>query len=571
MNPGLALCGLVCLALWAWPALAGGPIGVDLTAESRPVGLQEAYDRGDYTAVVDVLEQSMLDASPTIHSTGQIRWLLMHVDAYRHLGMQSQANDLLFAVKQDIDRHADQGEAYALYYGRLAEAYRLTGDLDAAGGAIRKGFVIANSAPSMAARASLENELGHVYRARDNPSKAAAAYRASLRFARDADEPFLVTTAALNLSRATLDSGDVSDLRATLDTARQALVNSPATATRLQHMLALGRLYQVAQRSLGHGAEWRVAAHEQLQGALQLAEKLQNERAQSYALGYLGSLYEEEQRVQESLALTQRAIEIAHQAQADDALFQWQWQLARLELQRDNPDAALAAYRRAQRAIARIRPALSADYAHQAKIGQMYFEMADLLLRRTPSLDDEVEIQANLVEVRNTLESLKAAEIVDYFDNDCVIQRQDRAALEQLSSTAAVVYPIMMPDRLELLVSFPDGIHQVSVPVSRNDLIQAIRTFRVRIEDAGSGDRYLPVARQLYDWLLRPIDRQLAAHDVDTLVFVPDGALRTIPMSALHDGQHFLVEKYALAITPGISLTNAAAREPRRPGFWRMA
>jgi CHAT domain-containing protein len=331
-------------------------------------------------------------------------------------------------------------------------------------------------------------------------------------------------------------------------------------------MLALGRLYQVAQRSLGHGAEWRVAAHEQLHGALQLAEKLQNERAQSYALGYLGSLYEEEQRVQESLALTQRAIGIAHQAQADDALFQWQWQLARLELQRDNPDAALAAYRRAQRAIARIRPALSADYAHQAKIGQMYFEMADLLLRRTPSLDDEVEIQANLVEVRNTLESLKAAEIVDYFDNDCVIQRQDRAALEQLSSTAAVVYPVMMPDRLELLVSFPDGIHQVSVPVSRNDLIQAIRTFRVRIEDAGSGDRYLPVARQLYDWLLRPIDRQLAAHDVDTLVFVPDGALRTIPMSALHDGQHFLVEKYALATTPGISLTNASGAgtpEPR--------
>jgi CHAT domain-containing protein len=501
----------------------------------------------------------MLDASPSIHSTGQIRWLLMHVDAYRHLGMPSQANELLFAVKADIDRHADQGEAHALYYGRLAEAYRLAGNLDAAGGAIRKGLVIAGAAPSMAAQASLENELGHLYRARDNQAEAAAAYRASLRFARDADEPFLITTAALNLSRAMLDSGDVTDLRTTLDTARQALADSPATAIRLQHMLALGKLYQDAQRSLGHGAEWRVAAHEQLRGALRLAEYLQDDRALSYALGYLGGLYEEEQRVQESLTLTQRAIEIAHRAQADDALFQWQWQLARLQLQRDDPDAAIAAYRRAQRAIARIRPALSADYAHHAKIGQLYLEMADLLLRRTASLDEEAEIQANLVEVRNTLESLKAAEIVDYFDNDCIIQRQDRAALEQLSSTAAIVYPVMMPDRLELLVSFPDGIHQVSVPVSRNDLTQAIRTFRVRIEDAGSGDRYLPVAQQLYAWLLRPIERQLAAHNIDTLVFVPDGPLRTIPMSALHDGQRFLVENYALATTPGISLTNVGS------------
>jgi CHAT domain-containing protein len=43
----------------------------------------------------------------------------------------------------------------------------------------------------------------------------------------------------------------------------------------------------------------------------------------------------------------------------------------------------------------------------------------------------------------------------------------------------------------------------------------------------------------------------------DTMVFVPDGALRTIPMAALHDGEKFLIEKFAIAVTPGLELMEA--------------
>ena len=52
----------------------------------------------------------------------------------------------------------------------------------------------------------------------------------------------------------------------------------------------------------------------------------------------------------------------------------------------------------------------------------------------------------------------------------------------------------------------------------------------------------------------------MAAFPVDTLVFVPDGALRTIPMAALHDGKQFLVAKYAIGITPSINLTDPAIK-----------
>jgi CHAT domain-containing protein len=48
----------------------------------------------------------------------------------------------------------------------------------------------------------------------------------------------------------------------------------------------------------------------------------------------------------------------------------------------------------------------------------------------------------------------------------------------------------------------------------------------------------------------------LDANNIDTLVIVPDSVLRTIPMAALHDGKKFLISKYALAVTPGLTLTD---------------
>ena len=61
-------------------------------------------------------------------------------------------------------------------------------------------------------------------------------------------------------------------------------------------------------------------------------------------------------------------------------------------------------------------------------------------------------------------------------------------------------------------------------------------------------------AQQLYDWLIRPIHGLLIENHIDTFVFVPDGALQTIPFAALHDGQRFLVEEFAVAVSPGLTL-----------------
>ncbi len=63
-------------------------------------------------------------------------------------------------------------------------------------------------------------------------------------------------------------------------------------------------------------------------------------------------------------------------------------------------------------------------------------------------------------------------------------------------------------------------------------------------------------SQQLYDWLIRPAEADLASSGIKNLVFVLDGSLRNIPMAVLYDSkqQKYLVEKYALALTPGLQL-----------------
>jgi CHAT domain-containing protein len=106
-----------------------------------------------------------------------------------------------------------------------------------------------------------------------------------------------------------------------------------------------------------------------------------------------------------------------------------------------------------------------------------------------------------------------------------------------------------------LLVSLPDGLRRVTVPVTAERLTQEVRELRRLLEKVTTRE-YLPHAQQLYDWLIRPIEPALASTTINTLVFVPDGPLRTIPMGALHDGQQFLISKYAVATTPGLKLTD---------------
>ncbi|MEI6085656.1 MAG: CHAT domain-containing protein, partial [Verrucomicrobiota bacterium] len=111
-------------------------------------------------------------------------------------------------------------------------------------------------------------------------------------------------------------------------------------------------------------------------------------------------------------------------------------------------------------------------------------------------------------------------------------------------------------DRTELLLEFTTGLERVRIPVTAAQLTAEVRKFRLSLERRTT-NQYLGPAQQLYTWLITPVRATLVKHQIETLVFVPDGALRTIPLAALHDGEHFLIEQFACAVSPGVALVDA--------------
>jgi CHAT domain-containing protein len=309
--------------------------------------------------------------------------------------------------------------------------------------------------------------------------------------------------------------------------------------------------------------------------AAQVAGNMGDSRTESFAWGYLGQLTERQGQYEEALSLTRKAVFGAQKANAPESLYLWHWQTARLLTALGKQDDALAAYKRAVAILQPIRAEFSVGYqgrhhSFQDSVGPLFTELTNVMLRRAAVAADPEQEQQWLVQTRDTIELFKAAELQDYFRDDCVkTTRAQRQSLQALSRTTAIVYPIVLPDRVELLVNFPGRLKRFVSSVPADTLTKEVRAFRQSLQDR-SDRRHLQHGQALYEWLLRPLEKELSQASIDTLVFVPDGALRTIPMSALHDGKQYVIEKYAVAVSPGMDLTDPRPIDRRNVNLLSM-
>jgi CHAT domain-containing protein/Tfp pilus assembly protein PilF len=130
-----------------------------------------------------------------------------------------------------------------------------------------------------------------------------------------------------------------------------------------------------------------------------------------------------------------------------------------------------------------------------------------------------------------------------------------RDNLARLPGKSVILYPLVLENSLELVLVTPDSppIHR-TVPVKKENLQQTILSFRKALENP-SLDVKKP-ARQLYDWLIKPIEKDLTQAATQTIVYAPDGQLRYIPLAALFDGKQWLVQRYSINHITAASLTN---------------
>ena len=297
---------------------------------------------------------------------------------------------------------------------------------------------------------------------------------------------------------------------------------------------------------------------EQAYNILQTVKKIAP--ANAYMKGYLGKLYEKNHRYQEAEYLTRQAIFLSDSA--PEMLYLWQWQLGRLRNKQNDLMGAIKAYQQAVKHLQNIRQAILRGYRNPPQplyenTDAVYFDLADLWLqyaRINPN-----QRQATLQKARQILELLKTVELENYFKDDCVTTQ--KATITKINNNTAVLYPMIFRDRVELLLNFSDNkIQQFTITTpqaSQKYLRQLVNNFQEQLRNPNSNYRKLLInAQTLYDILIKKTVVELKQHQITTLIIVPDMLLRTIPFAVLHDGNNFLISKYALAIIPGLSLTD---------------
>ncbi len=503
-----------------------------------------------------VAEDAFLQAGD---NRGRIEVLLRRAEAYARRGFVPEAVadlNLCRGLAEDI------GEV-----GRLAEIDGAMGsallyrDRPMAEHLLRQSLARAKSEGRWGVAASTLNNLGNILAIGREVVAAREAYEESTAAAIRAGDSLIAATAGINAARLAVAGGDADAAQLHLAGVRGQLEQLPLGSARTRLTLAQAVVLLRMHENLGDGADARrYHIYRGLTLAASDATTLSDPRDMAAARGYLGHLYEVEGRLSEALTLTREAIFTAQQLDEAGLLYRWYWQAGRLMKALGEPDQAIDAYRNAIDDLQLVRADLvlqqeAGAQSFRETTGAVYFELADLLLKRATAAEDETIVHEALQEAREAIELFKAAELEDYFQDDCVATLQARERrLDRLEKGTAAIYPIPLADRLEIILTIGDRLQHVQVDVREEHLTDLALALRQSLQEDYVASNYRKSAQQLYQWLIEPIRPILMEEQITTLVVVPDGVLRTIPFAALYDGEAFLIESYAVAVVPGLTL-----------------
>lgn len=295
--------------------------------------------------------------------------------------------------------------------------------------------------------------------------------------------------------------------------------------------------------------------------ALNQAQNIGDIQGEANAFGYLGATYQALGNLTKGQQLTESALQKISARNNPETVYFWQWQLGRLYKLEGKINKSIASYTVAVNILDTLRQDLvvtntDIQFNFRDSIEPVYHELVDQLLK--PS-DIGNRSQSNLKKARELIESLQLAELNNFFREVCIDAQPEQ--IDQLDPQAAVIYSIMLPGRLAIILSLPGkplSYHQTILNTAISDNVEAVfEDFFANLNPYIFSRDPLRPHQQLYDWLIRPLETELEDNKIQTLVFVHDGLLRGVPMSALHDGQQFLVEKYNMALTPGLQLLSS--------------
>jgi len=557
------------------------------------------FQQGQLEQATKQWEQILATLPADAPSSERLELLLRLATAYQNLGMYRQVFKMLEPALSIIEQTKDAAQS-AIVLSQFSDAWLTVGDAEEAKARAQDAVEDADTTNNPKLLAMALNSLGNALTVLGEYEEALATYQDSIEQAEQAGEGMLTLKASLNRLKAAVAYSPLSEVVTAMQTLPPTLLTVPDNHEKASLLMTFGNLgqnllhtdnqlaksKQAAQQLLSSGqllrdyekvaaqasvaevgltpAQRQMAAqlsYQAFQESGQLAKSLPDTSTEANAYAYLGQLYETEGRYEEALTLTRQAIFFVKQGHYPHILYRCYWQQGRIFKAQGLHEESIAAYRLANDVLRPIQQILDVGYrfppgSFDEMVRPVYYELADLLLAKAETITDPTAKQRLLLEARDTIESVKVAELQNYFNDECVTAMQKKSkVLEQAVPRIAVLYPIPLQERLVVLVSLAAGIQQIVIPVRGEEVNETAWRLRLGLQTRPN-NRFLYQAQKLYDWLIRPIETQLVAQQVDTIVVVPDGKLRMIPFSTLHDGKHFLIEKFAIVTTPGLTLTD---------------
>ena len=522
-----------------------------------------AFDRGQYERAISLWKDARKHFDKQNNKPALIDIDIQLSAAYQSIGEFELAVGLLSRAFKLAEAIRDKHRLMTVT-SSLGAAFTLVTDVRRGGEYLRLALLMAEELKDDRAKAVIQNNVGNLHTVQGQYAKAIDAYRVAGNAARASGDVLLESKALVNAASAALTADDIDQgirlSREARDTTRRMRPSNDQAFLLIMVGETFAALADDADPTLR--AALIKDAYAAFNDSVQISRDMNNVETESHATGRLAALYERLGRLDDALHLSRRAIFLAQQQLAYHLLYQWHWLTGRI-LAKQNSDDAIAAYRRAVSALRAIRYGLLTGFGNtglaasfRKKVGPLFLELADLLLDRAAKLDDKHRVELILREVRTTVELVKCSELTDYYQDDCIrLTRTASKPVDDVADDTAIIYVVSFDDRTELLLSAAKTLKRFNVGVPNKQLEQTVLAFRRGMENRMSHS-YMPHSQSLYDWLIRPLEKELSDANIQTLVFVPDGALRTVPMAALHDGDQFLIERFAVAITPGLTLTD---------------
>jgi len=519
---------------------------------------------GNSESALKIWEKAAAEYTKIGDVEGTIGSQINQAQALQSLGMYRQARKILEDVELSLQNQSNSlVKATGLL--SLGNSLQAIGELEKSRELLQKSLQIAEDLNSKSAMSSAFLSLGNTSRS----------------LAKKAEEVAEIETAKIELEKARKAYQQAAELSNSLGFRTNAQINlfsllvnqkEFAEAEKLRSQIQLQDLPPSRQtvyalinysqsliqltKEPGKTGNYQEVA-QILAKAIQQAKTLKDPKMESYALGNLGELYEQNQQFNEAQNLTKEALVLAQSINAAHVAYRWQWQLGRLFKELGNQQEAIATYTIAVETLKSLRNDLVAinldnpdvQFSFRDSVEPVYRELVDLLI----TTDTETS-QENLSKARSVIESLQLAELDNFFQEACLDAKPIQ--VDQIDKNAAIIYPIILNNKLATIAALPNSPLRLYSTIKTsaeienvlNDLQQDIGRI------AANNQQIKQISQEVYNWIIRPLEQELNTKKIETLVFVCDGILRKIPMAALHDGKQYLIEKYNIAFTPGLQL-----------------